>query len=92
MKQEYQTLSETTIQKRNELFELVVTRDNVGEAMWFIYTGILISCIVQLKITSTGCVTTPKQMEQNYQAYLNQEEKTLAAQKLATSQVYTITN
>lgn len=42
-------------QKKKELFDLVVTRDNVGESMWFFYTGLLVSSIVQFQIASSSC-------------------------------------
>ena len=37
MKPQYQTDGPAADEKRNQLFELVVTRDNIGEAMWYIY-------------------------------------------------------
>lgn len=92
MKSQYQTDGPLADEKRNELFELVVTRDNVGEAMWYIYTGFLISSIVQLKITTRGCVVNPEQMAKNYQNYVKQQEKSDKKQEKATSSVYTITN
>ena len=92
MKSQYQTDSALSNEKRNELFELVITRDNVGEAMWYIYTGFLISSIVQLKITTRGCVVNPAQMAKNYQNYVAEQEKSEEQQKQATSAVYTITN
>jgi uncharacterized membrane protein required for colicin V production len=84
--------SQETINMKNDLFELVVTRDNVGEAMWFIYTGFLITSIIQLKINTKGCNVSPQQMAKNYQDYLDKEEKTQATTELATSQEYVITN
>ena len=91
MKDKYkQNSSETNVIKK-ELFELVVTRDNVGEAMWYIYTGVLLTSLVQLKITSRGCVNNPKTMEQNYQKFLDVEEKAKQQKQLSTSTTYTIT-
>jgi len=92
MKSQYQTDGALANEKRNELFELVNTRDNVGEAMWYIYTGFLISSIVQLKITTRGCVINPAQMAKNYQNYVAEQEKSEEQQQQATSAVYTITN
>lgn len=92
MKSQYQTDGPLADAKRNELFELVVTRDNVGEAMWYLYTGFLISSIVQLKIATRGCVVNPQQMAKNYQNYVEEQEKTDQEQKKATSSVYTLTN
>lgn len=80
-----------TVDIQNKLFELVVTRDNVGEAMWYIYTGILITMIVQLKIATRGCKMNPATMTQNYDTYLANEEQNAAQQDLATSTVYATT-
>jgi hypothetical protein len=76
MKDKYQIDGPETTKIQNDLFELVVTRDNVGELMWYIYTGILLTSIVQLKITTRGCISNPKTMEVNYQKFLEQEQKT----------------
>jgi len=92
MKPQYQTDSPQADEKRNELFELVVTRDNVGEAMWYIYTGFLITSIVQLKIATRGCITNPTQMTKNYQKYVTKQEDAKKQQQQATSAVYTLTN
>ena len=75
-----------------QFFDLVVTRDNIGEALWYIYTGILITSIIQLKITSRGCSTNPATMEKNYKEFLKKEEEAKAKQAEADSTVYTITN
>lgn len=92
MKSQYQTETAETLEKKTKLFELVVSRDNVGEAMWYIYTGILLTCIVQLKITTRGCASNPKTMEQNYQKFLDEEDKNKSKQQQATSKTYTITS
>jgi hypothetical protein len=92
MKEKYQTNNSESLGIKNELFEIVVARDNVGEAMWYIYTGLLLTSIVQLKITTRGCVNNPKTMEKNYQTFLDNEEKAKQQKDLATSTTYTITN
>lgn len=92
MKTQYQTDGPLATEKRNELFELVVTRDNVGEAMWYMYTGFLIASIVQLKITTRGCTVNPAQMAKNYQNYVAEQEQSEKQQQQATSSVYTLTN
>lgn len=76
MKDKYQIDSPETQKMQDDLFEIVVTRDNVGEAMWYIYTGLLLTSIVQLKITSRGCASNPQTMEANYQKFLQQEQET----------------
>ena len=90
MKQEFQNNSPESQEKKMELFELVVTRDNVGEAMWFIYTGILVTSLVQLKIATRGCVSSPATMSKNYQQFLDNQEQADAKQQQATSTVYTL--
>jgi len=92
MKSQYQTDGAEADAKRNELFELIVTRDNIGEAMWYIYSGILITSIVQLKIATRGCITDPAQMAKNYQNYLTEQKAAQKQEKQATSTVYTLTN
>ena len=75
---------------RDELFEIVISRDNVGEAMWYVYTGLLLTSIVQLKIATLPCQLNKETIQKNTTAYL--EEQTIADEKkeLATSQVYTL--
>ena len=75
---------------KEQFFDLVVTRDNIGEAMWYIYTGILLISIVQLKISTAGCKSDPQTMQKNYQAYLQEQETTDAQNKKATGTVYTL--
>ena len=43
---------------KKELLDISVSRDNIGEAMWFVYTGILIISYTSYKITSATCTTT----------------------------------
>lgn len=91
MKDKYKANTPETDKIQDELFELVVTRDNIGEAMWYIYTGLLLTSIVQLKITSRGCNSNPKTMEANYQKFLEQEEQA-KEEKENASNTYTITS
>ena len=76
---------------REKLFNLVVTRDNIGEALWYIYTGILLTSIVQLKITTRGCNTNTATMEKNYNEFLKKEEEAKAKKAETDTTVYTIT-
>jgi hypothetical protein len=93
MKPQYKdTNSQETKDIRKELFELVVTRDNIGESLWYIYTGILITSIVQLKITTRGCNNNTATMEKNYNEFLKKEEEAKAKKAETDSTVYTITS
>jgi hypothetical protein len=92
MKEKYRTENKETAKIKQELFELVVTRHNIGESMWYILTGIVIAAYVQLKITTVGCVNNPKTMEDNYNKFVEAEQKAKEEKELATSTTYTITN
>ena len=91
MKDKYKIDGVETEKIKNELFELVVTRDNIGEAMWYIYTGLLLTSIVQLKITTRGCNSNPKTMEANYQKFLEQEQQA-KEQETKASATYNISS
>ena len=91
MKDTYQKDGPETENMQNDLFDLVVTRDNVGEAMWYIYTGLLLTSIVQLKITSRGCTSNPQTMEANYQKFLQQEQQTQQTNQ-SSSTTYTLSS
>lgn len=76
--------------KQADLFKLTTSRDDVGEAMWFLYTGILLTSIVQLKISTTPCNLSPAVMQQNYQTYLQSQNATEAQNQKATTTTYTL--
>ena len=77
---------------KKQLFDLTVTRDNIGETLWYVYTGLLLTSIVQLKITTRGCASNPKIMEENYAKFQKQEEAIKAQNATTTGTTYTITN
>ena len=91
-KPKYQNDNPETIKIRDELFEIVVTRDNVGEAMWYMYIGLLLTALVQLKITTRGCASNPKTMEANYQQFKDAEQKANQQKSLATETTYTLSS
>jgi hypothetical protein len=84
--------SPETKEIKEKLFELVVTRDNIGESLWYTYTGILLTSIVQLKITTRGCNTNTATMEKNYKDFLDKEAEAKAKKEETDNTVYTITN
>jgi hypothetical protein len=90
MKPKYQHNSVASLPLKKELFDLVVTRDSVGETMWYVYTGILLSLIVQMKLATRSCSISPATMEKNYQSYLDEEEKKNAEIQRSTATTYTI--
>ena len=92
-KEKYQDDSSKETQDiKKQLFEIVALRDNIGEILWYIYTGVLLVSLVQLKISTRGCASNPKTMEDNYKKFLETQEKANEQKELATSTTYTITN
>jgi hypothetical protein len=77
---------------KKQLFDLTVTRDSIGETLWYVYTGLLLTSIVQLKITTRGCATNPKIMEENYAKFQKQEAAIQAQNATTTGTTYTVTN
>jgi len=91
MKPEYKTDNSKNVEMKEKLFKLVVSRDNVGESFWFIYTGILVVSLVSLNINTRNCYVSPKQMESDYQNFLKEEEQAEQKKQSVSNQVYTIT-
>ena len=92
MKPKYQNENNIveTEKLKNDLYQLVVTRDNIGESMWYIYAGILVTSIVQLKIATRGCVKNVAQMEKDYQAFLDEEAIAQANKDKLEETTYTL--
>jgi hypothetical protein len=84
--------SPETLKLKKELFDVATTRDNIGEALWYIYTGVLITSLVQLKIASRPCSRTNETMKKNYEKYVKTQEEVAAKKKSTESQIYTITD
>ena len=70
MKPQYQN-NESDIAKeiKQKLLDVVVLRDNVGEALWYIYTAVLLISITQYSITSRACIQDPAAMKATQQQY-----------------------
>jgi hypothetical protein len=75
---------------KESLFKLIVSRDNVGEALWYIYTGLFVTMFVQYRIATLGCQSDPQTMEQNYQTYLENEQQSEAEKQKVQGTTYTL--
>jgi len=84
------TENNETLGLKQKLLDIVVLRDNIGEGMWFLYTAILLTSIVQYKITSRGCVQNLQDIQTNYQSYLKDESQKKDANNKAKDMVYTL--
>ena len=77
--------------KEQELLGLVLTRDNVGEAFWYTYTGLLLIAITQYNIASRPCVKDIATIQENYKKFLKDQDE-INAEKARGQGVYTIKN
>jgi hypothetical protein len=75
---------------KKKLLDLVVLKDNIGEALWYIYTAILISSIVYYNLATRGCVKDVKQVKADYDSYLKKQEETDKQTELNNATTYTI--
>ena len=85
-------LDDNNIENKNNLFQYVMTRDSIGEIMWYIYVGIFTASFVQYKIASRPCANNLKTMQNNYKTFLDQEAINKAKKEQAESTIYTISN
>jgi hypothetical protein len=76
---------------KKQLLDLVVLKDNIGEAFWYVYTSILISSIVYYNLATRGCVKSVDQIKADHDAYIQQQEETNKANEINNSTTYTST-
>lgn len=75
---------------KKNLLDLVVLKDNIGEAFWYIYTAILISSIVYYNLATRGCVKDVKQVKADHDTYIKQQEEADKKSAVNNSTTYTI--
>ena len=90
MKTDIKNSPETINKIQTDLLNLVVLKDNIGEAFWYIYTAILISSIVYYNLATRGCVKNVDQIKSDHDAYIKQQEETNKQAEIDNSTTYTI--
>jgi len=71
--------------KKEELFALVVKKDNIGEGFWFIYTGLFIMSIVSYNLASRPCEKDLEKMKQDHADYAKKNADIKAKKDLKQS-------
>ena len=89
MKEKYQQDSVALDEMQQKLLNLVVLRDNVGEAMWYIYAAILLTSIVQYKIATQGCSPDLASLSANQQIFQEKQKKINDENATAQATIYT---
>lgn len=79
-----------TIKIKQELLDLVVLKDNVGEGLWYIYTGILVSSIVYYNLSSRGCIKNVSTLKKEQEEYVKKQEEIEAQQQKINETKYTM--
>ena len=75
---------------KQNLLDLVVLKDNIGEAFWYVYTAILISSIVYYNLATRGCVKSVDQLKSDHEAYVQSQEEALKQEEINNSVTYTM--
>lgn len=87
MKEQYQNGSP---EMKQQLLDAVVARDNIGEALWYIYTAVLLISITQYNIMSRPCTNDLATMQANQDQYLKTEANINAKADKQKSTIYTM--
>jgi len=75
IKKKYLQDTELKQKKQQELLSLVETKDNIGEALWYLYSAVLISSITYYNIAKQGCIKSPNEQIDEYNNYLKEKEE-----------------
>lgn len=76
------------VEIQKQLLDLVVLKDNIGEALWYIYTAILISSIVYYNLATRGCIKSVDQIKAEHDAYVKEQEAAADQQQVNNSTTY----
>jgi hypothetical protein len=74
MKPDIKDNEEKTKYYKTELLSLVVLKDNIGEAFWYVYTAMLIASVVYYNLANVGCKKSVAQIKAGYDDYIQQQE------------------
>lgn len=88
MKETYQKDQAVAAELQQKLLNVVVLRDNVGEAAWYIYTAILLTSIVQYNISTRACKPDLASLNANQQIFQEKQEAVNDANTKAQSTIY----
>jgi hypothetical protein len=87
MKEQYQNGAP---EMKQQLLDAVVMRDNIGEALWYVYTAVLLISITQYNIMSRPCNKDLASMQASQEQYLKTEASINEKTAKQNSTVYTM--
>jgi len=74
---------------KQDLLNTVILRDNIGEALWYTYTAILLISVTQYNIATRGCVKNLATMQESHSDYLDKQSAVEDKNEKAKSVTYT---
>ena len=77
--------------EKQQLLNLILMKDNIGEMMWYIYTGVLVTSIISFNLATRSCIKSPEQLKASHDEYLQKEAENKKQQELNDSQTVTLT-
>jgi hypothetical protein len=87
MKEQYQAGAP---EMKQQLLDAVVVRDNIGEALWYIYTAVLLISITQYNIMSRPCNKDLATLQASQDQYLKTEASINQKTEKQKSTIYTM--
>jgi len=91
MKPEYQQDNSDSIELKQKLLNTVLIRDNIGEALWYINTAIIVTSVIQYNIATRGCNKDLKSIQSQQANFEQQQAATQQQNEQASSTTYTMT-
>jgi hypothetical protein len=58
---------------KQQLLDLITTKENIGEFFWYLYTGILVITFINYELTTLGCIKDIEQIKQQYDTYQQEQ-------------------
>jgi hypothetical protein len=87
MKEQYQAGAP---EMKQQLLDTVVVRDNIGEALWYIYAAVLLISITQYNIMTRPCNKDLATLQASQDQYLKTEKKINDDSEKQKSTLYTL--
>jgi len=74
--------------KKQHLFSLVMRKDNIGESLWYIYTGILLMVVVSYNMSIRGCDKDLSKMKEEQADYKKKSDAINEKNSKSSSKTY----
>jgi hypothetical protein len=74
--------------KKEELKNLVLRKDYIGEFCWYLYTAIFLTSVVSYNTASMGCNKSMATLQSNYNEHVEKTETIQKENGVLTGQLY----